>query len=278
MKKLLIIGVSGLIGKALAKKCENDFDVYGTYFTTATNLTHNKQFQMNIQDGEVLERILNNVEPDIVISCLHGDYEQLLEFHKLLAVELKRRSSLLYFLSTTNVFDGDLSRHHFETDEPISKSEYGNYKINCEIMFQNLLGERAIIIRIPGIWGKDSPRFNLLLHHIETNEPIKAYQNLECSFLSDEHLAKQLHFVLKNELRGIFHLTSDEKIIESQFYEELIKKIAPSGFSIQYTDYQEKEKLYFFGLDSNRNELPENLKINNLEIIDYLSGNSVGHI
>lgn len=54
MKELLIIGASGLVGKALAKKCENDFDVYGTYFTSATNLTDNKQFQMNIQDGEVL--------------------------------------------------------------------------------------------------------------------------------------------------------------------------------------------------------------------------------
>ena len=161
MKKLLIIGASGLVGKALAKKCENEFDIYGTYFTSATNLNVNKQFRMSIQDGEELKKILNNVEPDIVISCLHGDYDQLLEFHRLLAEELKNRNSLLYFLSTTNVFDGDLSRHHNEMDEPISKSDYGQYKINCEKMLQELLRERAIIIRIPGIWGKNSPRFNL---------------------------------------------------------------------------------------------------------------------
>ena len=271
MKKLLIIGASGLVGKALAKKCDKDFDVYGTYFTSATNLPDNKQFQMNIQEGEVLKKILNTVEPDIVISCLHGDFEQLLEFHRILAVELKNRSSLLYFLSTTNVFDGDLSRHHSEIDEPISKSEYGQYKINCEIMLQELMKDRAIIIRIPGIWGKNSPRFNILLRHIETNEPIKAYQNLECSFLTDVHLAKQLHFVLTNELRGIIHLTSKEKIIEAQFYEELIKKIASNQLAIQYTDYQDKEKIYFFGLDSSRNELPKNLKITNVEIIDYLA-------
>ncbi|MFJ8099973.1 sugar nucleotide-binding protein [Lysinibacillus sp. NPDC096212] len=272
MKKLLIIGASGLVGKALAKKCENDFEVYGTYFTSATNLPDNKQFQMNIQDGKVLKRILNTIEPDIVISCLHGDFEQLLEFHRLLAVELKNRSSLLYFLSTTNVFDGDLSRHHSEIDEPISKSEYGQYKINCEIMLQDLLKERAIIVRIPGIWGKNSPRFNSLLKNLKKNEPIQAYHNLECSFLTDVHLAQQLHFILKNEVRGTIHLSSEDKIIESQFYEELIKRLTSKIIKVQFNYYQDKENLYLFGLNSIRNELPKTLNIKNNEIIDYLAG------
>lgn len=278
MKKLLIIGASGLVGKALAEKCEDTFDVYGTYFTTKTNLCDNKQFQMTIQDGEALKKILKNVEPDIIISCLHGDYEQLLNFHKILAGELENRSGLLYFLSTTNVFDGDLSKHHHEMEKPISKSEYGQYKIHCEIMLQDLLQERAIIIRIPGIWGKDSPRFNTLLKHLETNEPMPAYRNLECSFLTDIHLAQQLHFVLKNEVRGIIHLSSEDKIVESQFYEELIKRLTSNEIKVQFSKYQDQEKLYFFGLNSIRNELPKTLNIKNKEIIDYLVGNTVDQI
>lgn len=30
MKKILIIGASGLVWKAIAKECARDFDVYGT--------------------------------------------------------------------------------------------------------------------------------------------------------------------------------------------------------------------------------------------------------
>ena len=270
MKKLLIIGASGLVGKALAIQCKNEFDIYGTYFTSATNLNEDKQFQLNIQDDEQLKTILNDVEPDLVISCLHGDFEQLLAFHKLLASELKNRNSLVYFLSTTNVFDGDLSRHHSEMDEPISKSAYGQYKIQCEKMLQQLLGERAIIIRIPGIWGKDSPRFNTLLKNIETNEPIKAYQNLECSFLSDVQLAEQLHFVLKNELRGTIHLTAEDKVIESQFYERLLKKLTLNDVDIQNTDYQDPEQLYYFGLDSIRDDFPSTLKMKTQDLVTYL--------
>ena len=137
-------------------------------------------------------------------------------------------------------------------------------------MLQQLLKDRAIIIRIPGIWGKDSPRFNSLLKNIEINEPIQAYQNLECSFLSDIQLAVQLHFVLKNELRGTIHLTAEDKVIESQFYEQLIKKLTSKNITIQYTDYQDREKLYYFGLDSIRNDLPATLKVNSKDLLIYL--------
>ena len=137
-------------------------------------------------------------------------------------------------------------------------------------MLQQLLGDRAIIIRIPGIWGKDSPRFNTLLTHVETNEPIKAYQNLECSFLSDVQLAEQLRFVLKNELRGTIHLTAEDKVIESQFYEQLLKKLS-SNIPIQYTDYQDREKLYYFGLVSIRNDFPAALKMKNKDLLTYLA-------
>ena len=130
VKKLLIIGASGLVGKALALQCKNEFEIYGTYYTSSTNLSEDKQFHLNIQDTEQLKSILNHVDPDIIISCLHGDFEQLMAFHKRLVNELNK-TSLVYFLSTTNVFDGDLSRHHNELDEPISKSEYGQYKIQC---------------------------------------------------------------------------------------------------------------------------------------------------
>ncbi len=271
MKRLLIIGASGLVGKALAAQCNNEFDIYGTFYTSPTNLSEDKQFQLNIQDREQLKAILNHVGPDLVISCLHGDFAQLLVFHKLLATELKNSNSSVYFLSTTNVFDGDLSRHHSEADEPNSKSEYGQYKIQCENMLQQMLGERSIIIRIPGIWGIDSPRFNTLLNHIDTNEPIKAYRNLECSFLSDVQLAQQLQFVLKNELRGIIHLTSEDKVLESQFYEMIIKKLTSNEVAIQYTDYQASEKLYYFGLNTIRNDLPPALEMRNKDLITYLT-------
>lgn len=270
MKKILILGASGLVGKAIVNECISDFDVYGTYFTSATNLADDKQFQISIQDEGKLREIINLLQPDIIVSSLKGDFDDQLKFHRHLAEELINRDSVLYFFSTTNVFDGDLSRHHSELDEPISKSDYGQYKINCEKMLTELLGNRANIVRIPGIWGKNSPRFNTIKKNIETAAPIQAYSNLECNFLLDKQLARQMCFILKNELRGIFHLGAVNMINECEFFKELAIKLTTVKVNIQYTPYQDKEHTYYFGLVSNREDLPEYLKITNEEIITYL--------
>ncbi|WP_391209537.1 sugar nucleotide-binding protein [Psychrobacillus sp. L4] len=270
MKKILILGASGLVGKAIAKECLNDFDVYETYFSSGTNLPDAKHFQLNMQDEETISEILNLVQPDIIVSSLQGNYDEQLKFHQRLAKELKNRDSVLYFFSTTNVFDGDLSKHHSESDEPISKSDYGQYKIKCENMLVQSLGDRSNIIRIPGIWGKNSPRLNNIKTNIETDNPIQAYSNLECNFLLDIQLAHQMRFIFENELRGIFHLGAVDMIKESAFLEKLVNNLTAREVKFQYNSYQEKESTYYFGLESKRDDLPDSLKITNEEIISYL--------
>lgn len=270
MKKLLILGASGLVGKAIAKECLDVFDVYGTYFSSETNLTDDKQFQLNIEDEETIREILNVVQPDIVVSSLRGDYDDQLKFHRNLAEELKNRASILYFFSTTNVFDGDLSMHHRESDQPISQSEYGQYKINCEKLLAQSLGDRSNIIRIPGIWGKNSPRMNSLNKNIETATSIQAYSNLECNFLLDTQLARQVRFIFENELTGIFHLGAVDMVNECIFIEELVNKLTTREINIQLNPYEDKETTYYFGLLSNRDDLPDSLKMTNKEIISYL--------
>lgn len=266
----MILGASGLVGKAIAKECLTSFDVYGTYFSSGTNLVADKQFQLNMQKEETIREILDGVQPDIIVSSLQGDYDDQLKFHQTLVEELENRNCVLYYFSTTNVFDGDLTRHHTESDTPLSKSDYGRYKINCEKMLMQSLGKRCAIIRIPGIWGKNSPRFNSIKKHLETAAPIQAYPNLECNFLLDTQLARQVRFIVENELRGIFHLAAVDMVKEYAFYDAVVQKLTPGGIPIQSTSYQDKETTYYFGLVSTREDLPDSLQITNEEIISYL--------
>ncbi|WP_318614376.1 sugar nucleotide-binding protein [Sporosarcina sp. YIM B06819] len=270
MKKLLILGASGLVGKAIAKECAKNFDVYGTYFSTKTDLAEVKQFQLSVQDEGAIREILQVVQPDIIISSLRGDFDEQLTFHQNLTEAIKNKATMLYYFSTTNVFDGDLSMHHSESDAPIANSDYGRFKMNCENMLMQSLGNRSAIIRIPGIWGKNSPRMNSLKNNLETAEPIEAYSNLECSFLSDVQLARQVCFIFENELSGIFHLAAVDMVKECTFIEELAGQLTTGDINMQCNTYQDKETTYYFGLVSNREDLPEDLNITNKEIISYL--------
>ena len=231
-----------------------------------------KQFQLEVQQIDKLKEILNSIQPDIVISCLRGEFDQQLKFHKELALNLENTRSRVYYMSTTNVFDGDFSKPHLETDTPIAESDYGKFKIECENMLKDILGERAMIIRIPAIWGKNSPRWNLIKESIKDNKMIDVYSNLVCNNLLDIQLAVQLRFIIENGLKGIFHLGSVEMHTQSDFFEQILSNVGSNIDLLRYSSFQDDSQIYYFTLKTNRNEIPNSLQSTNKEIISYLLG------
>ena len=47
MQKILILGASGLVGRALVDEFTDEFDLYGTYFSSLTSLPNDMQFQFS---------------------------------------------------------------------------------------------------------------------------------------------------------------------------------------------------------------------------------------
>ncbi|MDP4193197.1 MAG: hypothetical protein Q8858_16650 [Bacteroidota bacterium] len=65
--------------------------------------------------------------------------DQQLSVHIKAAEYLKENRGSLYFFSTTNVFDNDLSKPHYEDDLPNFHTDYGQYKIECENKMKEIL-------------------------------------------------------------------------------------------------------------------------------------------
>ncbi|MGG1676990.1 sugar nucleotide-binding protein [Neobacillus sp. NRS-1170] len=273
MQKILILGASGLVGSALIDELKNDFDLFGTYSSKLTSLPNDKQFQLEVQQLDKLKNITYSIKPDIVISCLRGEFDRQLEFHRELAQDLQNTSTRVYYLSTTNVFDGDFSRSHTEIDIPIAESDYGNFKIKCENILKKTLDERVKIIRIPAIWGKDSSRWNLIKESLKNEKEIDVYSNLVCNNLLDVLLAKQLRFIIEKNLNGIFHLGSTDLITHGEFFEQIICKLTNNKNILRYSLYQDTVDTRYFSLISNRNDIPTSFQCTNQDIISYLLGN-----
>lgn len=273
MGKILILGGSGLVGRALMYEFKDGYEVYGTYSSKfITSLPKDRQFQLNIQDIIKMREIISSIQPDSVISCIRGEFDQQLKFHKELAQVLRVMKSNLYFFSTTNVFDGDFSKPHTETDKTIAESDYGNFKIDCENILKDILDDRVKVIRIPAIWGKDSPRWNSMKESIRNNNQIDVYSNLECNNLSDVQLAIQLRFIIENKLKGIFHLGSVDTMTQSQFYEQLLNGMGAEMNLLKNNTYLDSSNTYYFALKSTRDDIPDFLQTTNREIISYLMG------
>ncbi|MGM0752623.1 MAG: sugar nucleotide-binding protein [Bacillota bacterium] len=267
MRKLLVFGASGLVGKALVEECKNSFDVFGTYATRPVDLPVEKQFQLEISDMDKMKEIVQSIKPDRIVSCLRGDFNQQLEFHRELSLEIENTESVLYYFSTANVFDGDFTKHHSEKDTPNAASPYGQFKIECENMLQEVLKERAVMIRIPQIWGKKSPRLDQIRSGIENNS-LDVYSNLECNHLTDELLAKQLKYIILQKLTGVFHLGAIDMMTQDIFIEKLVSSLTDKEIKYHYRLLQDIPDTYYFGLKSIRNDLPGSLLKTNREMID----------
>ena len=152
----------------------------------------------------------------------------------------------------------------------------GSIKLNVKIVLNDTLADRAIILRIPAIWGKNSRRWNLIQESIKNNKSIDVYSNLICNNLLDVDLASQLRFIIENNLKGIFHMGSADPMSQSQFFEQILSKLRGNIDLLQYSLFEDNSQTYYFMLNTNRNDLPESLQSTNKDIITYLLGQNEG--
>lgn len=269
MSRILILGGSGLIGKAIVNEMNkyNQFDNYSTYFQNPIPLNEDRSFELNMEDEDNISRILNTLRPHSVVSCLRGNFNKQLILHIKIAEYLKKNGGKLYFFSTANVFDNDLSRPHYEDDLPNSHTDYGQYKIECEKKIVEILGDNACILRIPQVFGKSSPRMKELLKSLHNNKNIVVYPKFFHNTNTDVMIARQLCYIINNNLKGIFHLASEDIISYKDFYSELILGL---GFKNSIIEENFDEKGYFALLSKKSNQFPEELRFINKSVINYL--------
>jgi len=269
VKKVLIFGITGTVGSALAEELRKnkDYEIYGTYYEDNPDITDKRYYQFDMGDLKKLETMLNSVKPDIVVSALRGDFSKQLAFHKELAQYLKKNNGSLYFCSTANVFDKDLTKPHYEDDPCESFTDYGKFKIECEKSLKEILGDNFIILRLSQVWGKKSPRMKELLELLNKNGEIEASSHIYATRITDKMAAKQIHYIMENNLKGTFHLGTSDIMSEKDFITELIEKLGYKNAKIKEASFNEDK---YLAVLSRKNIWPEDLIFTQSDIIKEL--------
>lgn len=192
-----------------------------------------------------LIKLIGEINPSYIISCLRGDFEEQLVFHKVLASYLRNTNLNLIFCSTANVFDKDRSKPHLECLEPNPVSEYGKYKYKCERMLRKIIPNNIIIVRLPQIWSKQYGRIPEILHYVQRGEKMLVYENIYLNINSDLRVAKQIKDIINTNEKGIFHLGSKDFISHKDLYETMINRLGLRIDKILDNVSDGSEKLYF---------------------------------
>lgn len=266
--RILILGASGFLGNALYKELCPYFKTFGTYHIPNKLYEGNKHFfQYQLEEDDVFE-ILELTKPSIIISCLRGNFHAQVIAHQHLAEYVAANQCKIIFLSSANVFDAYSKYPSYENDKTLSQSSYGHFKIKIENMFLRLPPKKVALIRLPMVFGAQSPRIKEIKQQIKDRQTIELFPNLIMNVTTDSKLTQQIHYIINRNKYGIFHLGSTDLVHHDDFIKEIVTVITsrPVAFKMVFTTNDDR----YLAVMPKTNKLPKHLQLNSTELLEEL--------
>jgi len=256
-KKLLIFGISGLLGSKLAKLAM-DYEVFGTFNQRSTQIENAILSKLDISDFEQIDDLFNEIKPDFVINttALHNvDYceknpdESFLinsKVVKTIQENCTKIGSTFVHLSTDYVFDGKQKTPYTETDVPSPLSIYGKSKLEGE----GFVSENHCVIRPSVIYGWNSVELSdktsssgksinfamWLLSKLHKVEDLKIVNDQFTTSTLADSLAEAILTIIKNPKAGIYHVSGLSCESRFEFAIKLAKEFGYDYSKIQSVD------------------------------------------
>ncbi|MEL0456254.1 sugar nucleotide-binding protein [Flavobacteriaceae bacterium SZ-1-7] len=267
--RILILGASGFLGSAIYKELCSFFNTYGTYNISNKALEKNKHFfQYNIEEDYIYE-ILELVRPTVIISALRGDFSKQVLVHQHLAEYVFSNKIRLLFLSSANVFDAYSKYPSYEDEKTYSNSIYGHFKIKIENMLLRLPKKQVAILRLPMVFGAQSPRVQEIVNKIKVKEPVEVFPNLIINVTTDSKVTQQIHYIINRNKWGIFHLGSTDLVHHDDFIKEIIETLQCKNQPLLKRVYTTNDDRYLAVLPK-ANALPKHLQLLSQDILSEL--------
>ena len=222
-RPILILGGSGFIGNTIYRELSPFYNTLGTYYN-AKGYKNNSHFIYFNHENDNLNGILEKFNPKLIISSLRGDIYSQVEAHIYMKEHVQKHDCRIIFISSANVFDSFRHYPSYEYDKTLSKSLYGHFKIKIENQLLNLKTGKYIILRLPMIFGLNSPRTLKIDQALKDNSPIEVFPNTVINVNSDVRLSQQIHYIINHKKTGIFHLGSVDLISHYEFIRTLVER------------------------------------------------------
>ena len=230
MKRILITGCNGQLGRAIQKEYGNSVEFIRTDMLDAEGI-----IKLDISDLDAVRELVNDSRPDVIINCaaftnvdgceVKEDvaYQANAIGPKNLAIAAKEVGAKLVHISTDYVFDGNGTRPYVETDEPNPVSAYGRTKLAGEKFVQEN-ADKYFILRTAWLYGDGKNFVKTMLSLSETHDEISVVCDQLGSPTSAVELSKMIHFLEPTENYGLYHATCEGDTNWADFTEEIFAK------------------------------------------------------
>jgi dTDP-4-dehydrorhamnose reductase len=242
VKKILVLGASGFIGSYIFNyfKSSGEYRVIGTYYKNPPIELPNEEkslfYYFDKTNLKTFEKIFFDLRPDIIVDASYETNLDKCEVDstcELLNIDgtknvieaVKKNHAVLVFISSDCVFDGE-NGPYSEEDLPNPVSRYGRQKLESEKLIEREL-ENFLIVRVCTVYGYKNGSRNPLQILKESAKSGKLLQYVNDQWVTPtyvEDIPKGLEILIKNQLKGVWHISSGQFMNRFDF----VKKLAES--------------------------------------------------
>ena len=230
MKKILLTGCNGQLGRAIQKEYGDTVEFLRTDFIDAEGIT-----RLDISDIDQVMNFARAEKPDAIINCAAFTNVDGCETNedaafkanaigpRNLAIASRETGAKLIHVSTDYVFEGNGTRPYVETDTPNPVSAYGRTKLAGEQCVRDF-ADRYFILRTDWLYGDGKNFVKTMLGAAQSRDEVSVVCDQKGSPTSAVELAKMIHFLEPTENYGIFHATCEGDTNWAEFTEEIYRK------------------------------------------------------
>jgi len=223
-----------MLGASLVEDLSKDFNVYATAKNNFDKNVLKKFMKFDLREDSY-EKLLNWSKPDIVIHCAaitNVDYCELNREEAFLINSESIRKFLNYknkykiiFISSEAVFADNINLAE-ESELIMPQNIYGLSKKKGERYLEDY-SEDYLVIRTT-IIGKNlnnskTSFMEWIINSLKSNIKIKLFDDVIFNPISIWSLCTEIRWTIKNDLRGIFHISGKDQISKYDFGLKLCK-------------------------------------------------------
>lgn len=244
MKKILITGCNGQLGRALRKEYAQE----NVEFIN-TDVAGEGIVSLDITSVEAVLSLVEKEKPDVIINCAahtnvdacESQWDLAYQINAIgprnLAIAAEKTGAKLIHVSTDYVFPGTCPKPLTEFDAPGPISAYGKTKYEGEL-FVKEFSRRHFILRTAWLYGEGKNFVKTMLKLAESHEEITVVSDQFGSPTSAVELAKMIHFLEPTENYGTYHATCEGQCSWADFAVEIFKR-AGKNTKVKYVTTEE---------------------------------------
>lgn len=248
MKKILVTGCNGQLGRAIRKEyAASDVEFINTDVVEGEGVV-----SLDITDVDAVLKLVRAEKPDVIINCAaHTNVDKCEEQWDLaykinaigprnLSIAATEADAKMIHVSTDYVFEGNGTRPYTEFDAPNPVSAYGKTKLEGE-NFVREFAKKHFILRTAWLYGDGKNFVKTMLALAENHDELNVVCDQVGTPTSAVELAKMIHYLEGTENYGTFHATCEGDTNWAGFAEAIFKRAGKNVKVNHVTSKQYKE-------------------------------------